>query len=335
MLESGREPTPADWDSLFTVPGYVTLTELEFPRDVFAERMRLACLPSRAAERGDALGANKSAQLAHFVEVRRRWAELEAAAVRLAASNLHPQAVELACRWLPACSRERSGATAYPDPPVSFLIFMNDARGSEPVVVDVLMAAELPERDLTLILAHEFHHFYRNRLLAFDQSASPAGCGDLLWVIDQIHAEGLADLINVPEMIYGGGAWASGAASLAYRAAVEAAPAYLARLDQALSEVDSRLAASPSGSADLTELAALSRSLREALPRSGHPIGYYMASFLARSGHAAELVDTLGDPFAFFRVYQDAAAASGPPAFGPRALSALAALRGLCAWRPV
>jgi len=53
------------------------------------------------------------------------------------------------------------------------------------------------KEDLIFLLAHEFHHFYRNKLLRYDQRTVSPGDTNILWALDQLHAEGMADQINM------------------------------------------------------------------------------------------------------------------------------------------
>ena len=47
-MEKDIEPTPEQWDEMFSTPGYEILILKEFKtRDFFAERIRLAFMPSK------------------------------------------------------------------------------------------------------------------------------------------------------------------------------------------------------------------------------------------------------------------------------------------------
>lgn len=316
-LESGMEPSSADWDALFSTPGYAALTQSEFKRETLVDRLRLACLPSRAAEREAMLAEHKSMMLAHFAEARQRWPELLKTASRLASTPLQAEAAALACDHLPVTRLGGRESALMAPPPVSFLIFAKDARGYVPVVMDVVMAAELSERDLLLMLAHEFHHNYRNRILAYHPDESPAGTEALIWILDQLQAEGCADLINVPEMIYRPDAPA--VHGQMYRDGVAAAPVFLAQFDEALAQLAATRAAEPTGTDAVAQRQAACQALRQALPMAGHPTGYYMATTIVDAGLERQLVENIGDPFAFVELYDQAARQLGRPDFSPHA----------------
>lgn len=86
-------------------------------------------------------------------------------------------------------------------PPASCVIFDFDARGYTPVVVD-LLASKNMSSVLFPLLAQEFHHYYRNRMLT-KHKVFP-DLKPLFWVVDQIHCERLADRIDKrPKIIKG------------------------------------------------------------------------------------------------------------------------------------
>lgn len=241
--------------------------------------------------------------LSHFVAVRRRWPELVRYAERLPTLHLEREAVAMACRYLPPAAVSAHLGDSPSAPAVSFLIFLNDARGYEPVVCDVLMAAESADRHLLLMLAHEFHHNFRWRMHPYDPTLTPSTDRDLLWVLEQINCEGVADLINVPEMFYGQGQLALSTFGESYRRRVDAAPEFLAKLNNTLTNL--------CGEEASNRRQELGAALRRDLPNSGHFIGFYMASLIARTGHERDLIESAVDPFAFFELYDKVVRSTG------------------------
>lgn len=79
--------------------------------------------------------------------------------------------------------------------------------------------------------------------------------------------------------------------------AIAASPQVLARVDSLLG----RWAAEPA------RRDSLGREVRRALPRSGHPTGFYMASAIRHWLGLPALVASVGDPVAFFERYERAA----------------------------
>jgi hypothetical protein len=309
MLEEDREPDASAWDELFAVPGYVALTRGEFKRETMMDRWRAALMPCRRKERDELLAAGYRL-VAHAVHVREHWAELEAVTERLSRRDLGPQALALAAALLPEPAPRDV-------PPISFLIFLNDSRGYVPVVIDVVNAAACGD-DLVLLLAHEFHHYFRNRILTYNRTSVAPCDEDLMWMLDQIHAEGVADLIDKPGTLYGAGAQAGTAWAADYRRAVEEAPTFLRDLDVTLSGL---------AEARGEERVGPCRELRGRLLWSGHPVGYHMARALAGAGLREELRRTVGDPWAFFDMYDRLHREAGQRVFSEGTLALLSGLR--------
>jgi len=72
----------------------------------------------------------------------------------------------------------------------------------------------------------------------------------------------------------------------------------------------------------------LGGKLRTAVPRSGHPTGYYMAETIVGVLGKDALIRTVSNPFAFFRAYNDAASKKvvGTPLFSKKAMDFLRSL---------
>lgn len=280
ILQADREPTQADWERLFATPGYAVLTRSEFSRDFFIRRFRLAFKPGLAGELEQALADDRLGVLRHYLKVRDSRQRITAQQRLLAEGDYHQQVVDKCLAWLPL-----DEVDDYPQ--VAFVIFQRDARGYSPVVMDVLATIELGDF-MPLFLAHEFHHWYRNRLLEVDWAKAPREYADLTWVLDQIHLEGLADQVDKTAMLAAGHPFIRG-----FEEDVATAPAYVEFMDEVLSSV-------ARGERDV---ASAGSELRQRLPQAGHPVGYYIArEILCRQGKDP-LVGTAGDPFAFYRYY--------------------------------
>ena len=307
LLERDSQPSQAQWDSLFATPGYAVLTRREFGRDFFVRRFELAFMPSKRQELQDQMRRETgfAAQfLPHYVRARSMRAEIRRRADELGSADFAREALERVRAFLP-------GALPDGTPSVSFVIFAPDARGYDPVVVDVLYLSGDREAFLNLV-AHEFHHWYRARL-APDLTRH----AETLRMIEQIHLEGMADLVNVP------GRLAVPAESLgAYeRRYVD----FLRESPATIRVVDSLLAAMQENPGRARELG---ERLRAAVPLVGHPTGYYMARTIVEEMGREALVGTVSNPFAFFRLYSRAAARrrDGTPPLSPRALEFLGRL---------
>lgn len=166
--------------------------------------------------------------------------------------------------------------------------------------------------DLNSFLAHECHHWIRNRHLAYDRSLAAEEDDPLLWVLDQLQAEGIADRIDKAGMIEGEvEPPPSRAAYMAeFLENLAAAPEHIRQLDTILSSGTS----TESG-----------ENLRSTVPQSGHPTGYFMASRIVDFRGLPALVSSAGDPFAFVELYQLAALADPEttPAFSDQGLTVI------------
>jgi len=303
LLERDSEPAPAQWDSLFGTPGYTVLLRREFRRDFFIRRFELAFMPSKRADLEEQRRRDTGfyAQfLPHYLRAKSMREEIRRRMEELRTADFSRDALARARAFLP---------NPLPDgaPSVAFVIFAPDARGYDPVVVDILLARGREE--FLNLVAHEFHHWYRARL-APDLTRHQ----QTLRTIEQIQLEGIADLINVPSRLD----TAADTLSSYDRQYLD----YLRNSPATIRVVDSLLAAmlrNPSGARDLGE------RLRAAVPLSGHPTGYYMARTILEEVGREALVSTVSNPFAFFRLYSQAASRrrDGTPPLSARALEFL------------
>ncbi|MFC1539936.1 DUF5700 domain-containing putative Zn-dependent protease [Gemmatimonadota bacterium] len=287
-LASDRHPSEARWAELFETAGFRALTESEFTPEFFRRNFELAFMPSRAIELKSALSGSAGPYLRHYLTVVREREELEYHAERLKSTSVFSTLIQRASEYLPPES-----VKGFPD--VAFLIFANDGRAYDPIVVDLQASRTW---DFESFLAHEFHHWYRNQVLVFDPESVEPPDEDLIWALNQIHAEGIADLIDKRSWVTGESEPPAGLAGYMdqYLANLTATPALLTTLDSLLSRY-------PTSDEDRTAVAAEIRSL---VPQSGHPTGFYMASLILENFGIEELTRNVGNPFAFFRTFNRA-----------------------------
>ncbi len=306
VLEKDQEPAPEQWNALFATPGYAVLLQEEFKKDFFTERFRLAFMPSRADALKEQMQKEtgfRAQYLPHYLRVKTMRAEIERWAAEQRPAELYAEALEKARSLLP------EGAISG-WPAVSFVIFAPDARGYDPVVLDALYCMDKGGRLVDLV-GHEFHHYYRNRLVDLNQDQST------LWIINQIHAEGIADVIDKAE-------WTRRPeADLApnerdFVKLYRESPSVLRKMDDILT----RMSEMKTGRGEL------GFELRRAVPQVGHPTGLYMATLILEELGKPALVGAADDPFAFFKLYQKAATKRGgdSPRFSDKALAFLDSL---------
>jgi len=303
VLEKDEEPADAQWDALFATPGYAVLLRSEFQRDYFVERFRLAFMPSRAEALKEQMKRDTGLRakiLPHYVRVKTLRGAIEKWRTEQRPEDVYAEASRKAGSLLP------DGAVAgLPD--VSFVIFAPDARGYDPIVLDALYCMD-QGKALSDLVGHEFHHFYRNRFVDLTQDQAT------LALLNQIHAEGIADLIDKAGWMRAPEAGLS-PDEKAFVKLVRETPAVIKVMDNLLVRM----------SGMKTGRWTLGSELRKAVPQSGHPTGLFMAMLIDEEYGRGAVVKVALDPFEFFRLYQKAAAKRGgeTPRFSDEALAFL------------
>ena len=289
-LTNNIEPEEKDWYALFNTPGYTALIESEFPESYFKKYYRLAYMP----EQSDSLKAELKKKrwvikyLRHMTKVIPRKEEIKQHQQELLSTNyLTNQALELTKVYLPEDALEIEDL-----PPISFVVFGNDARGYSTIVIDILYSIEQGEK-LKYLIGHESHHFYRNKKLKFvfpDQSDAEY---NLIWVLNQIQAEGIADQIDKRIRFFDNGDMANSKWAQKYKDYLRSTPMLIEKMDSLLVQYVEQPG----------NLKAISDEIRTSVPMSGHPTGYYMTKVIIENLGKKELISNLGNPFEFFRLY--------------------------------
>lgn len=289
LLEKDEEIPPELWAQLFGTPGYAVLTKSEFSVEFFIKRFKLSFMPSRRKDLEDVLensGEWDRRIYEHYQKIQLKKAEIREESEKIGArsSIIAGEALRAATDYLPF-------RNSYGYPPVSFLVFQNDGRGYSPVVIDIGKAIELND-DLVLFLAHEYHHFYRNQYLAYDPKRVQGDDENIIWVFNQLQAEGMANLVNQrPKMNDPSNR------DTEFFALYDKSPDDLRRIDEYLVSI-----------VDYPEQRrSLSLNLRKELSWSGHPTGFFMANFILETLGKDVLVESVGNPFRFMTLFQEAA----------------------------
>lgn len=316
ILEDDREPSPEEWNKLFNTPGYQVLTEGEFKKEFFVEYFKLVFMPSKSDELEKALRQEEGQAfhtkfLQHYVQAKEMRKEIQQQTNKLKtqAPTIIENASNEASKYLPPMEKEDFI-------PISFVIFANDARGYTPVVIDVLFSIELDDM-LHILLAHELHHYYRNQILAIDRQEVSKEHMDIIWVLDQIHCEGVADQIDKRKLV------SSEEGPLHFfsdqwEEMVENAPEYINTMDELFNDLANL-------QKDKNEVG---QQMREKLPMSGHPIGFYMTNIIIEQLGKDILIEVTANPFAFFRLYNNAAKikADNTPYFSEKTMKIISGL---------
>lgn len=293
-LQKDRKPTQSSWDSLFSTPGYAVLTQSEFSREHFVHYFSLAFMPSKSAEFKEELKKTdwKIRYNKHIAKVPQNREPIQNQRKKLETTpTLIDGSLNLARAYLPKYEIDSSSL-----PPISFVIFGNDARGYSPIVIDLLYCVD-QEDNLKYLIGHESHHFYRNQMLTFQPPDLDSTDHDIIWVLNQLQAEGIADQIDKRINFFEGGYLEHSKWAQRYKDFLRDSPEIIRKMDELLTAY----------SEEPSNRQKLAVQLRELIPMSGHPTGYYMASMIIEDRGKKSLIRDIGNPFKFVRLYNEAA----------------------------
>ena len=325
VLKQGQSPDREQWNALLSAPGYHHyFRDQDRNSDSFKRLMRLVFMSSEEKALQDTL-RNLQGDLRPelrplhvLLAAKRQRDSLQQFRNQLRTGNLRQQAVEEAAALLPEGALRDSLENLFP-PPVHFIFYNLDGRGTpDGVVVDMVMAEILGGRGTQLLIAHELHHAGRESILEVpDRKQDPRAY--LLRAIDQLQAEGIADLIDKSYLFSDDGVGGSKPSDMdsatghrwcrfllwgftrRHQKAYQATPS-------TVRHVDSLLVAASGADADENNqlLREHSRAILRSIPNNGHPNGHYMAKRIADQFGTDTLAATANDPFAFVRLYNEA-----------------------------
>ncbi len=296
-LAEDVEPDEEDWDRLAAHPVYQKLLSRKNSYKAFLRELyKTAYMPSRAKEREEYIARSKFHAL--FINhLDRTVSERALIDDFLTSTHVGDGDIgafnDLASVYLPAGAIERSQKK----PGLAFAVFTPDAYPiSDLIVVDVLFAKDMGASFENLV-AHELHHVYANELSRFREIPTSDDRYLVIQTLDYLAGEGVADLIDKK------------------RAPISSFPAYMDDYMNAYNEAFSqsyvqlwefdramqRMSACNTGCGDIAG------EISELLPFGGHPQGFHMALAIRDIFGTERVVETVGDPVAFFRAYQEAA----------------------------
>ena len=293
VLEKDQEPSEDAWEALVRTPGYAALVSREwyYNLDFLKRNLRLVFKPSQSNEL-EKVSQNRSVR--HFIKLKEKKADLQKFQARVQASSALTESLDLLTERLPEGSIKSSDA-----PPSAFIVFDKDARGGYGLLLfDLIYALELGEMFIPLY-AHEAFHYYRDKFAAFSEGDILLVHQGILMALNMIQNEGLADLIDKPASIFEGGPRADSSYALEYRKNMAESPRILGTLDKLLCSLSDTPEAQDEG---------IGWKMVEAVPQSGHPTGFFMARTVSEKIGEEDLIRTFNNPFAFFYLYNAAAA---------------------------
>ncbi len=293
-LTNDEIPDNSDWSNLFDTPGYNELIRKEFSKEFFIKYYSYAFMPSYQKESEDELAKdNRRVQyLKHLISIKDKIELLKNYQKQLENdSMIIADAIEMTKKYLPKNVQNNLEPV-----PIAFVFFGNDARGYSSIIIDLLFAAENKEL-VRYFIAHEAHHFYRNKHLTFIIPDEPLKELTLLNTLNQLQAEGIADRIDKKNILFNEGIMAKSGFANMYKK-------HLANSISIISKFDSLLILI---SKEDTNQEEYIDNLNSVIPMSGHPTGYFIADIISEELGKNELIRDWGNPHSFFEKYNHAA----------------------------
>jgi hypothetical protein len=254
--------------------------------------LRVAVMPSQRGEY-DRWVANGYWDLrfpSHIRQVVSHREELEDFATRVADPEFIQEALDLVREYWPE--------ETVPEgmPPIAFLFFHMDARGYNPVIIDLYYALDKSRKGgLKELVAHEIHHYYRNKVLDFVYPPDEHPDQVVVHTLNQVHLEGLADQIDKVKSL----------SNPYYASTNERYHKYLNGTPGDMRKLDSILVLYPDVTDSLKMTVA--RQIARTTPRSGHPMGYFMTLTMKKVESLDYAMEEIGNPFRFFYRYNEVA----------------------------
>lgn len=318
ILKQNIEPSNEQWDSLFETPGYKRLIKTT-EGQLFKKLMILSYMPGKNEEKKELLVkmgkqenkfwkifTNNSYEVLKYSDKNR-----EAIFEIIDDFNKYPiaeVAIKEALKFLPENSVNEF-------PSVSFIIFP-DSRGSDPICIAInnqlINKNDISndnineinnqkcswERISAFAFAHEFFHYYRDKELDFKMPDRNSDDFDLVWIINQIENEGIAEQINIKQLYFGEGCFNGTKKSNIKINEQKQQPDMIIALDSLMSQSYN----------NISERKKINKKIRNMIPRAGHPLGFFMANTIIEHLGKELLIKVVRNPFAFFRLYNTIAA---------------------------
>jgi hypothetical protein len=119
---------------------------------------------------------------------------------------------------------------------------------------------------------------------------------NIIWLLNQLQSEGIADLIDKDALFFSGGIKEDTKWAKIYREYVE-------NSDSVIKELDDSLKRYYLNNSSKEEI---SNNIRNIIPMSGHPTGYYMSKIIIKELGIDILVKNMHNPFRFINIFNEA-----------------------------
>lgn len=277
----------SDWKALLNSNGYITLFQKETTLELIKDSIQAVFIKDYQYRFNSELSKRI---IEHFHRIKSKKQEL-IAFIEILKSNdqIYENAINRALKFLPF-------QINYHSLNISFLFFEFDARGYDTILFDLLFVFETYDL-FELQLAHEFHHKFRNLSNKFSYPKSKSDFNDIIWVLNQIHLEGIADQIDKKEFL--------SSPNLALKPFQDIFSLKYKNIDNEFRAINNLLANPPD------DFQLRGNQLRNSISLSGHTLGYFMANVIVEVFSEKDLINSVFDISKFFVLYNKAAETIG------------------------
>ena len=289
-LEENKKISKKDWELLFSTPGYNALVEREYNKDFFVKAFTLVFDPSKLESLEKELETSIGRYLKYYLKVKenREKYQKNITSIQEKWDKIVDNIITRSLSLLP--NIEYSG-----EPTISIVVFDTDARGYETVIVDAAFTENL--ETFVSMVSHEVFHFFRKEYLCYNKDDVEESDKTLIWVLNQLHSEGIADQIDKDYFIYGKTKtpFPQGYINF-FKKSVQDAPETVKKIDKLISQL----------SENHSDRKEIIDELRKTIPLAGHPTGYYMTNLILKNGLVEKLIKDASNPFSFFNIFNEA-----------------------------
>lgn len=290
-LKKNSPPTEKDWNRFFNSTYYA----FYFPKSAHQtakELFSIAFMPNRKNDL-DSIKKSNSWQkfiIEYLISCDSEKEQLEQFQKVIDNGTLLKRVLNEVQRYLPKGTIEK-----FDNPKIAFGFYQPDANGGKIIAMDLKLAKDC--YDYNLIIAHEAHHYYMNKIRRKLKEDPKENAYPLIHAISQIHLEGIADLIDKEAMLESRG---KGLPKRTYDLYLE----HYSNPTVNLIKVDSLLKVIYHDPGSIKENGKL---ISEFLPLSAHPHGYFLAKTILDEYGIKGVIKTVTNPFQFIRTYNRAA----------------------------
>ncbi|MHA1867193.1 MAG: DUF5700 domain-containing putative Zn-dependent protease [Candidatus Heimdallarchaeaceae archaeon] len=295
-----KEKINEELEELFSTKGYEILFEQEYNKDFFSNVFKFVLYPELVEATESEKLKRYERYINHFKNIISLQDQIEEGieTIKKQTSKFQSNITNRAFSLLPFVEEQ--------DVSVFITVFDIDARGRKDncIIVDPIFCSHT--ESFAAILAHELHHIYRNKLLCFDLTEVKEEDKELIWLLNQLQGEGIADQIDKEYFIFS-------------KEKTIFPAEYIIRFIQDFNTAREKISIinnyieKVAQTVEHNKKKELLKELREKITLGGHPIGFYMTMIIIKEMLYDELIKDVGNPFRFIKLYNQAALGDREP----------------------